>query len=169
MAVIGSLVLGADGSSTLGGNSQLISNPLDQERFLARRRLCNAILIGGNTARLEAYQRTPVPVVVLSHTRPPLLDQNPKAHWWNLSPTEAVERAVREFGERLSAESGVSLLTDLLDANLITELNLTITPKVGGEKKMDYKTLLAHFENIQTEEIDGTIFYTCTSPITLQK
>ena len=169
MAVISSLVLGADGSSTLRGNSESVTTPIDRQRFLARRRLANAILIGGNTARNERYQRTPVPLVVVSHTRPPILDQNPKAHWWALSPTQAVARAQREFGNDLSIEGGIAFISDLLNANLLTQLELSITPHTGGEEKIDYLNLLSHFEKISTQEIEGTIFHTCTFPIMSQK
>lgn len=169
MAVIASLVLGADGSSTLLGSSDAVTTPLDRARFLARRRECDAILIGGNTARHERYQRTPVPLVILSHTRPDLLDQNPKAHWWSLSPLEAVARARWEFGNTLSIEGGMAFISELLDAHLISQLELSITAHVGGEDKVDYLDLLSHFEKIETEESEGTIFHTCTFPFTRQK
>lgn len=165
MAVIASLVLGADGSSTFLGTSDTVTTPIDRQRFLSRRRLCDAILIGGNTARNERYQKTPVPLVVLSHTRPEVLDENPKAHWWTLSPVEAVVRARREFGNTLSIEGGIAFISELLDAQLISQLELSITSHVGGEYKVDYLDLLAHFEKIQTEELEATIFHTCTFPI----
>ncbi len=169
MAVIASLVVGADGSSTLGGTSNSITTPIDRARFLARRRLCDAILIGGNTARNERYQRTPVRLVVLSHTRPAILDQNSKALWWVLPPAEAVARAQREFGDTLSIEGGVAFISELLEANLLTQLELSITPQIGGENRVDVLGLLSHFEKIATHEEQGTIFHTCTFPITTQK
>lgn len=169
MAVIASLVLAADGSSTLFGTSDTVTTPIDRQRFLARRRLCDAILIGGNTARNERYEKTPVPLVIVSHTRPALLDQNPKAHWWLLSPVEAVARARWEFGNTLSIEGGIAFISELLDARLISQLELSITSHVGGENKVDYLDLLAHFEKIETEELEGTIFHTCTFPIMTQK
>jgi len=169
MSVIASLVLGADGSSTLLGTSDTVTTPIDRQRFLARRRDCNAILIGGNTARNERYQKTPVPLVVLSHTRPEILDQNPKAHWWTLSPVEAIARAQQEFGDTLSIEGGVAFISELLGAQLISQLELSITSHVGGEYKVDYLDLLSHFEKIETEELEATIFHTCTFPIKNQK
>jgi riboflavin biosynthesis pyrimidine reductase len=169
VAVISSLVLGSDGTSTLGRNSDLVTTPVDRQRFLARRRECDAILIGGQTARNERYQRTPVPLVVLSHSRPALLDQNSKAHWWILSPSEAVVRAQSEFGNNLSIEGGIGLISELLKANLLTQLELSITQHIGGEDKVDYLELLSHFQRIETDEIEGTIFHTCTFPITTQK
>ncbi|HEY3293741.1 MAG TPA: dihydrofolate reductase family protein [Candidatus Nanopelagicaceae bacterium] len=165
MAVIASLVLAADGSSTLAGTSDTVTTPIDRQRFLARRRACDAILIGGNTARNERYERTPVPLVIISHTRPELLDRNSKAHWWTLSPVEAVARARWEFGSTLSIEGGIAFISELLAEGLISQLELSITSHVGGENKVDYLDLLAHFEKIETEEIEGTIFHSCTFPI----
>lgn len=169
MAVIASLVLAADGSSTLSGTSDTVTTPIDRQRFLARRRNCDAILIGGNTARNERYEKTPVPLVIVSHTRPALLDRNPKAHWWSISPVEAVARARWEFGTTLSIEGGIAFIAELLEANLISQFELSITSHVGGENKVDYLDLLAHFEKIETEELEGTIFHTATFPVTPRK
>lgn len=165
MAVIASLVLGSDGSSTLKGSSDEVTTPVDRQRFLARRRLSDAILIGGNTARNERYQRTPVPLVILSRTRPGLLEQNPLAHWWHLSPLEAVIRAQQEFGTTISIEGGIGLISELLDAGAISQLELSITPNVGGEDRVDYRDLISHFEKIEKSHLDETTFYTCTGPL----
>ena len=169
MAVIASLVLGVDGSSSLMGSSDAITTPIDRERFLTRRRLSDAILIGGNTARNERYQRTPVPLIILSRTRPALLDQNPLAHWWHLSPLEAVVRAEQEFGSTISIEGGIALISELLDVGAISQLNLSITPNIGGEDRVDYPELLSHFEKVERNQADGTVFYTCTMPLMPQK
>jgi riboflavin biosynthesis pyrimidine reductase len=169
MAVIASLVVGADGSSTLHGSSESVTTHVDRQRFLTRRRLADAILIGGNTARNERYQKTPVPLVILSHTRPDILDLNSKACWWVLSPTQAVARAQWEIGSELAIEGGIAFIAELLTANLLTQLELSITPQTGGEGKIDFRNLLLHFEKITTEEIEGTIFHTCTLPILSQK
>jgi len=165
MAVIASLVLGADGSSTLGGSSDAITTLVDRERFLIRRRSSDALIIGGNTARNERYRRTPVPLVVVSRSQPEILEQNPLAHWWSVSPSEAVTRAQEEFGERISIEGGVALVSELLDAHLITQLELSITPHIGGANRVNHFELLAHFENVETNYVEETIFYTCTTPI----
>lgn len=168
MAVTATIVVGADGSSTLRGSSDSVTTPIDRQRFLIRRRHCDAILIGGNTARNERYQRTPVPLVVLSHTRPAILDKNAQAHWWALSPAEAVARARTEFGSNLSIEGGISFIAELLNAKLLTQLDLSITPHRGGENRVNVLELLSHFEKIQTDEEQGTIFHTCTLPIMTQ-
>ena len=63
-----SLVLGADGSLTKNGSSRALSSAGDRQRFLALRRECGAIVIGGETARAEPYERTPAPLIILSRT-----------------------------------------------------------------------------------------------------
>ena len=165
MAVIASLVLGADGSSTLRGNSTAISTPIDQKRFLARRRLCDVIIVGGKTARSESYKKTPTPLVIVSHSRPDLLDANPIAHWWKTPPADAVERAKRDFGPAVSVECGVSMLVKLLDAGAISQLELSISPHSGGENKIDHHKLLSYFNKVEKEVVDETIFFSCTVPI----
>lgn len=166
MAVIASLVLGADGSSSLRGNSAAISTPIDRERFLARRRLCDVIIVGGKTARADGYTTTPVPLVIISHSRPDLLDVNPKAHWWMMPATEAIKRAKKEFGPTVSIEGGISMISELLEAGAISQLELSISPQTGGENKIAREKLLRFFEKIQEELVSETIFYTGTEPVT---
>lgn len=166
MAVIASLVLGADGSSSLRGNSAAISTPIDQQRFLARRRLCDVIVVGGKTARSERYKKTPAPLVIISHSRPDLLDKNSNAHWWAVSPAQAVERAKRDFGPNVSVEGGVLMLLELLEAGAISQLVLSISPHSGGEHKIDHHKLLSYFNKVEKEVVDDTTFFTCTVPIT---
>ncbi len=166
MAVIASLVLGADGSSTLRGNSAAISTPIDRERFLARRRLCDVIIVGGKTAKADGYKTTPVPLVIISHSRPDLLDVNSKAHWWMIPAAAAIERAKKEFGPTVSVEGGISMISELLEAGAISQLELSISPQTGGENKIDLEQLLKYFEKIEEELVVETIFYTCTEPAT---
>lgn len=165
MPVIASLVLGSDGSSTVDGSSVGLSTPADRARFLTRRRLSDAILIGGTTARSEGYSKTPVPLVILSRSKPSLLEENPLAHWWPLSPIEAVAQAQKEFGQRIAIEGGIAFIVELLRARLISQLDLTITLREGGENKIDPQYLIAYFTHIEREQSDETIFYTCTLPL----
>lgn len=169
MKVTASLVIGSDGSTSLDGNSEGVTNLLDRHRFLARRRESDVILIGGNTARNDRYRKTPVPVVVLSRARPELLSQNPKAHWWNISPPAAVDRAKNQFGPAISVEAGVAIIAELLMHGLIDDLELSVTPMTGGENRVNPEELLKYFSSVTREEVDGTIFLSCTDPITSLK
>ncbi|HEX7405475.1 MAG TPA: dihydrofolate reductase family protein [Candidatus Nanopelagicaceae bacterium] len=169
MAIVATLVLGADGSSSIHGNSLGISSSVDRERFLVRRRLSDCLVIGGRTASSDRYQKTPVPLVVLSHSRPDVIDINPKAHWWNLSPAEAVHRAKREFGDRILIEAGVSIISELLDIGMIDQLELSVTQVSGGENRIATEDLLRHFKVVNESQVDDTTFYSCSEPIRTPK
>lgn len=158
MTVTVTLVTGADGSTSKGGTSAGVSSAADRTAFLARRRAADCILIGGNTARTEPYQRTPVPVVVISRALINPLANNRLAHCWNLSPEKALDRAIKTFGPQVHVEAGASIIQELLDAGRIDALELSITEVVGGEDKIDLDLLLNYFSRKSEKVIDGTRF-----------
>ncbi|MEI9907472.1 MAG: dihydrofolate reductase family protein [Actinomycetota bacterium] len=165
--VTAALVVGADGSSVLNNSSTALSTPEDHKEFLARRRQSDCIIIGGKTAQRESYGKTPCPLVIVSHQHPALLEVNPQSHWWNMSPASAVDKAEEIFGQRVTVEGGADFLTLLLAAGKIDQLNLTVTPRVGGEKKVVIPELLAYFSQVEIKDLGGeTILYECTQPIT---
>ena len=158
MTVTVTLVVGADGSTSKSGNSAGVSSAADRSAFLARRRTADCILIGGNTARTEPYHRTPVPVVVLSKSLINPLADNRLAHCWNLSPVKAVERATTTFGPDIHIEAGASIIRELLNANLVDALELSITDVTGGDDVIDISELLSHFSNQSEKTFSGTRF-----------
>ena len=158
MAVFASLVVGADGSTAKGGNSRGITSGVDRTAFLTRRRSADFLLIGGETARVEPYHRTPVPVVVTSRSMINSLADNRLAHWWNLSPTEALVKGMKKFGENVLVESGPSLINELLINNVLDGIYLSITSVTGGENPIDVAELLENFPEIDREEVEGTQF-----------
>jgi len=160
MAVTATLVIGRDGSTTKGGRSSGVASAADRSTFLARRRDVDCILIGGNTARTEPYQRTPAPVVVISHSMVNALANNRKAYWWNTSPEEAIERAKRMVGEKILVEAGPELITYCAERGLLESLELSVTDVVGGENPIDYQKLLTYFSNVSEKSVDGTRFIT---------
>jgi riboflavin biosynthesis pyrimidine reductase len=158
MTVTVTLVSGSDGSTSKGGNSAGVSSAADRTSFLARRRAADCILIGGNTARTEPYQRTPVPVVVISRSLINPLANNRLAHCWNLTPVKALDRAIKTFGPNVHVEAGASIIDELLSAGRVDALELSITEVSGGEDKVDLAKLLSYFSQ-QIEKIaDGTRF-----------
>jgi riboflavin biosynthesis pyrimidine reductase len=158
MTVTVTLVAGSDGSTSKGGNSAGVSSAADRTSFLARRRAADCILIGGNTARTEPYQRTPVPVVVISRSLINPLANNRLAHCWNLTPVKALDRAIKTFGPNVHVEAGASIIDELLSAGRVDALELSITEVSGGEDKVDLAKLLSYFSQ-QSEKIeDGTRF-----------
>jgi riboflavin biosynthesis pyrimidine reductase len=158
MPVIGTLVVGADGSTSKNGNSAGVTTALDRSEFLKRRRNADCIIIGGNTARTEPYQRTPVPVVVLSRTLINPLSGNRLAHCWNLSPLKALDKALETFGPRIHIEAGGSIFEELINAGRIDELELSVTSTTGGEDKLDIEKMLSHFQIVKDETVEGTRF-----------
>jgi riboflavin biosynthesis pyrimidine reductase len=158
MAVIATLVVGADGSTTKDGSSQGVTSGADRAHFLEHRRLADCILIGGNTARTEPYARTPVPVVVISRNLIKSLASNPLAHCWNLSPVAGLNKAIEIFGPRIHVEAGASIISELIAAGRIDQLELSITSATGGEMRVDIDSLLGAFTTREERVIDGTRF-----------
>ena len=158
MAVFASLVVGSDGSTAKGGNSHGITSGVDRTAFLARRRSVDFLLIGGETARVEPYHRTPVPVVISSRSMINSLADNRLAHWWNLSPAEALAKGINKFGENVLVESGPTIIDDLLLNKVLDGIYLSITSVTGGENPIDIAALLGNFVEIDRQEVEGTQF-----------
>jgi len=161
--VIASLVVGSDGSTSKDGRSAGVSSAADHRAFLARRRSADVLLIGGNTARNEPYQKTPVPVVIVSKSMLNPLSNNRLAHWWNCDPVEALARAQRLFGETIIIESGISIIEELISAKKIDRLELSVTAVTGGEDQVDFKKLLSKFTQVTERVEEDTTFYTASN------
>jgi riboflavin biosynthesis pyrimidine reductase len=158
MAVFASLVVGSDGSTAKGGNSRGITSGVDRTAFLARRRSADFLLIGGETARVEPYHRTPVPVVISSRSMINSLADNRLAHWWNLSPADALAKGVKKFGENVLVESGPTIIGNLILNQALDGIYLSITSVTGGENQIDIAALLGNFDDIDRQEVEGTQF-----------
>ena len=163
MSVVATLVVGSDGSTSKESRSAGVSSPEDRKAFLQRRREVDDIIVGGNTARHEPYNRTPVPLVVISRSLVNPVQGNHLALFWNCSPAMAVDKARSLFGERILIEGGVSMINELLAHKKIDQLELSVTPATGGEHSVDIKELLAHFAHIQKREESGTVFYSASN------
>lgn len=159
MSIVATLVVGTDGSTTKESRSTGVSSAADRQVFLQRRRTVDCIIIGGNTARNEPYNRTPVPLVVISRSLVNPVQGNHLALLWNCSPVQAVEKARRQFGENILIEGGISMINELIDHSAIDQLELSVTTTSGGDDRINWKTLLARFAHCQSREIEGTTFY----------
>lgn len=159
MSIVATLVVGADGSTSKESRSAGVSSTADRQIFLQRRREVDCIIIGGNTARHEPYNRTPVPLVVISRSLVNPVQGNHLALLWNCSPVQAVEKAKTQFGENILIEGGITMINDLINNKIIDRIELSVTPATGGEDRIDWKALLAHFAHCESREIDGTTFY----------
>lgn len=163
MGVVATLVVGSDGSTSKESRSAGISSPEDRKAFLQRRREVDVIIVGGNTARHEPYNRTPVPLVVISRSLVNPVQGNHLALFWNCSPVKAVEKAKKIFGEKILIEGGVSMINELISHKLIDQLELSVTSASGGEDKVDIDELLAHFSQVSKRIDAGTIFYSASN------
>jgi riboflavin biosynthesis pyrimidine reductase len=159
VSVVATLVVGSDGSTSKDSRSAGISSPEDRKAFLQRRREVDVIIVGGNTARHEPYNRTPVPLIVISRSLVNPVQGNHLALFWNCSPAKAVEKARTLFGEKILIEGGISMINELLEVTMIDQLELSVTPATGGEDTIDIEQLLSHFSQINKREESGTIFY----------
>ena len=164
MTVLANLVMGSDGSTTLDGSSKSLSSSQDRSRFHELRALASVILIGGNTARTEPYASTPVPLVIITKSGeiPENIRANPLAQIWEQNPVSAVERAQGEFGGNVLVEGGINLLKELLTANKIDELYLTISERTGGENIYDLSALTRDFTVESSEKSGGETFLKLT-------
>jgi riboflavin biosynthesis pyrimidine reductase len=159
VGVVATLVVGSDGSTSKESRSAGVSSPEDRKAFLQRRREVDVIIVGGNTARHEPYNRTPVPLVVISRSLVNPVQGNHLALFWNCSPVKAVEKARKIFGEKILIEGGVSMINELISHKLIDQLELSVTTASGGEDKIDINELLSHFSQVSKRIEAGTIFY----------
>ena len=159
VSIVATLVVGADGSTSKESRSAGVSSPADRKIFLQRRREVDCIIIGGNTARHEPYNRTPVPLVVISRSLVNPVQGNHLASLWNCSPVQAVEKARTQFGENILIEGGITMINELMDHNVIDRIELSVTPALGGEDRIDWKALIARFAHCQSREVAGTYFY----------
>jgi len=159
VSIVATLVVGSDGSTSKESRSAGVSSAADRQVFLQRRREVDCIIIGGNTARHEPYNRTPVPLVVISRSLVNPVQGNHLALLWNCSPVQAVEKARAQFGEKILIEGGITMINELIDHAIIDQLELSVTPASGGDDRIDWKSLLAKFAHCQTREVEGTRFY----------
>ena len=156
MSIIATIVVGTDGSSSIGGSSTEVTSAADRATFLQRRRLVDCIIIGGNTARNEPYSKTPVPLVIVSRQEHPNL---PAAHVWNLDPKDALDRARKEFGENILIEGGASFISYMLEKNLIDVLELSVTSATGGADIFNYEKYLSLAQSVTKKVVSDTTFY----------
>ncbi len=157
MSIVATIVVGADGSSTINGSSSEVTSAADRATFLQRRRLVDCIIIGGNTARNEPYSKTPAPLVVVSKQEHPQL---PSAHVWDLDPKDALTRARQEFGDNILIEGGAFFISYLLEQNLVDVLELSVTNSTGGADIFDYKKFLSLAHRVTEKVVSDTTFYT---------
>lgn len=135
--VVLSMISTADGATAIDGNSAKLGGPTDREVFLHLHRSADCVLVGAQTIRQDSYSPLPAhqKLVVLSHTGD--LGANTQA-LLDAGNTQIVTGDVQNIVHDLSGnicvlEGGSNLNNQMLQANLIDEICLTIAPMfVGG-------------------------------------
>jgi riboflavin biosynthesis pyrimidine reductase len=84
------------------------------------------------------------------------------ANIWELDPVSAVEKALNQFGESVLIEGGMKLIEELLVANKIDELYLTLSEKSGGENIYDLSAMTRDFTVESSEKLAGETFLKLT-------
>lgn len=163
MSTVATLVVGQDGSATKNASSVNISSKADRTNFLNRRRHVDVIIIGGNTARNEPYKRTPAPLIVCSRNSVNPVIENPIAQIWNCSPSDAVDKARKLFGDNILIEGGPKMIMDLVDNQKIDQLELSLTQVTGGENVVDWQKLLSQFKRVEIKQIEDTQFFSASN------
>jgi riboflavin biosynthesis pyrimidine reductase len=152
------MVSSVDGRATLGGTSRALGGPQDLQMLLALRRRADALLVGPGTVRAEGYGPLPCPAVLVSRSfRLPweaglfaapgqkvlvysraagaIPDVAADVETVAIDALPDVLADLRGRGvERLLCEGGPSVNRALLDAGLLDELFLTLTPVVSGDE-----------------------------------
>jgi riboflavin biosynthesis pyrimidine reductase len=155
--VSGIMVSSLDGRATLEGTSRKLGGPQDLEMLRALRRRADALIVGPGTVAAEGYGPLPCPAVLVSrsfelpweaglfaapgqrvlvYTRTGAEAPDVAADVEVVEELElaAVLADLRARGvERLLCEGGPTLNRALLDARVLDELFLTLSPVVSGE------------------------------------
>lgn len=155
--VSGIMVSSLDGRATLEGTSRQLGGPQDLEMLRALRRRADALIVGPGTVAAEGYGPLPCPAVLVSRSfelpweaglfaapgQRVLLYTRAEGSVPDLpadvelvpeDDLRAVLSDLRARGiERLLCEGGPTINRALLDAGLLDELFLTLSPVVSGE------------------------------------
>jgi riboflavin biosynthesis pyrimidine reductase len=170
--VVLNMVASVDGRASIDGRSAPLSPPADREVFHALRGAVDAVLDGTETLRRERPPRfrprpdgtRPLAVVLTRSGDVPDVPQLADgAVVLREAPRPALARLRAEHGVRaLLCEGGPALNRALLDAELVDELFLTVSPLLaadesaptvvaGGPLRVDLELLWAH-------AVDGALF-----------
>ncbi|MBI5090586.1 MAG: dihydrofolate reductase family protein [Actinobacteria bacterium] len=148
------MVASVDGSTVIDHRSQALSSDADREVLSTLRSLADVIVVGAGTVRIEGYgpPRKPgqrigvvsrrgdidltIPLfaggagfLIVPRSAPPLPVDTVRAGDQDVDLAEALAQLPADF---VQAEGGPSLNAALAEADLIDELNLTISPQLAG-------------------------------------
>jgi riboflavin biosynthesis pyrimidine reductase len=157
--VVLTMISTADGATAIDGNSAKLGGPADREVFLHLHRSADCVLVGAQTIRQDSYSPLPAhqKLVVLSNTGD--LGANTQA-LLDAGNTQIVTGDIHNIVHNLSGnicvlEGGSHLNNQMLQADLIDEICLTIAPMfVGG-------TTPRIFEGEWFKQVSWTLAHIC--------
>ena len=135
--VVLSMISTADGATAIDGNSAKLGGPADREVFLHLHRSADCVLVGAQTIRQDSYSPLPANQQLVVLSRSGDLGANTQA-LLDAGNTQIVTGDVHNIVHNLSGnicvlEGGSNLNNQMLQANLIDEICLTIAPMfIGG-------------------------------------
>lgn len=153
------MVSSIDGSTVVDGNSLALSGPADREVLLALRRHADTVMVGAGTVRDEGYGKPSkagqrVAVVTRSgnlDTSTPLFSSG--AGYVVSAPNggevDLFDAVAGMQGTYVQLEGGPTLNAAMCNADLVDEINLTISPNVtgGDSPRLTHaaRNLMSHF------------------------
>lgn len=131
--IVMSMISTADGAVSLEGNSALLGGPTDREIFLHLHRTGDSVLVGAETVRQDGYNPLPSHQVLVVVSESGDLGRN-SAALTAMGNTRIVSGDVREIvrdlpGRLCVLEGGPNLNAQMLAADLVDEICLTIAPR----------------------------------------
>lgn len=141
------LVVGANGATSIGGVSRGLATGEDRARFLALRSSSDfgAIIVGARTAASEPYAKTPHPLFVYRRES-------------GLSAGQFIESVRKQVSGKILCEGGISLLHLLLHEECIDLFHLSRTPVMGDDHFLDESLLREKMSLLTSETLGQTTF-----------
>ncbi len=163
MALIATLVVGSNNATSKSGLSAPLSTPADRSRFLALHRSAAAIIIGKESALAEDYRKTQVPIFVLTRQQEGVKLPHPMMEQITVGDDLALlSRSIASrFEGDVIIESGIKLLSALINAGAVERLSLSISPIEGDGHFVNLDDLLNDFTIEETLEVEGTRLLEC--------
>lgn len=163
------MVSGIDGSTVVNGSSQALSGDADRSVLVALRQVADVILVGAGTVRDEGYgppskagQR--IAVVSASGNVDQTLPLFTSGSGFVVAPRDGDFHSLVTSlpGEFVQLEGGARLNASMVDADLVDEINLTVSPNVtGGDGPRltnGARNVLQRFDLHHVLEDDGFVF-----------
>ncbi len=148
------MVSSLDGSTVVDQSSESLSSAADREVLITLRRLADVIVVGASTVRIEGYKPPSKPgqrvgvvsrrgdvdagaalftsgagFLIIPEDAPPTSLPTIRA---GQGEVDLVAAFAQIEGDFVQAEGGARLNASLLEADLIDELNLTLSPQLAG-------------------------------------